>query len=72
MPYKIMIATVENTMEFAQKVKNITTLCPSNHTTVCLSKNSRSVIQKYTCTPCLYSIIHNSPNIEGAQVSINC
>uniref|UniRef100_A0A8I3N677 Uncharacterized protein n=2 Tax=Canis lupus familiaris TaxID=9615 RepID=A0A8I3N677_CANLF len=44
-------ATVENSLEFLQKVKNKTTLQSSNHTTWYFSKNTETLIQRDTCTP---------------------
>ena len=43
-------ATVENSMEVPQKLKNRTTLLSSNCTTVYLPKNTKTLIQWDTCT----------------------
>ena len=44
-------ATLENSMEVPQKIKNRTTLRPSNFTTSYLRKGFRCTVSKDTCTP---------------------
>ena len=44
-------ATVENSMEFPQKTKNVTAFWPGNSTTRIISKNPETPIQKNLCTP---------------------
>ena len=63
-------ATLENSMEVAQKVKNRTTLRVSNRTTRYLLKEYRNTNSKGYMHPGVYSsIICNSQIIETAQVS---
>ena len=62
--------TLENSMEFPQKVKNRTTIS-SNHTTGYYPQNTRTLIESDTCTPVYCSIIYNSQIMEAAQVSTN-
>ena len=65
-------ATIENSMEVPQKIKNGTVLWPSNSTSGYTSKetqntNSREYIHPYIhCT-----ITYNSQAIEATEVSIN-
>ena len=44
-------ATLENSVEVPQKIKNRITVQPSSNTTRNLSKGYRSLIHKGTCTP---------------------
>ena len=44
-------ATVENSMEFPQKIKNGTVFWPSNCTAQIMPKNPETPIQKNLCTP---------------------
>ena len=44
-------ATVEDNMEVPQKVKNRTILQSSNHSSDIYSKNTKTIIQRDTCTP---------------------
>jgi len=65
-------ATMENSMEVPQKVKNRNTLWSSNFTTGYLSKeykntNLEEYMHLYVCS----SIICNSQVMEAAQVCIN-
>ena len=65
-------ATLENRMEFLQKVKNRTTLRSSNCTTRYLPKGYKNTDSKGYMHPDVYSsIINNSQIMETAQVSIN-
>ena len=43
-------ATLQSSMEVPQKVKNRTTLQPSNHTTSIIPKDATIVIRRGTCT----------------------
>ena len=63
-------ATLENCMEVLQKVKNRTTLRPSNCTTRYLSKGHKNVDSKGHVHPSTYSsTIDNSQIMERAQMS---
>ena len=65
-------ATLENSMEVPQKIKNRTTLWPTNYTTKHLSKGYRRAVLKGHMHPNVYSsTIDNSQSMEGAQMSIN-
>ena len=44
-------AALENSVEIPQKIKNRTTLQPSNNTTRNLSKDTGVLIHRGTCTP---------------------
>ena len=61
-------ATLENSMEFPQKIKNRTTLRPSNGTTRYLSKGQRCAVSKGHMHPHVYSsTVNNSQSMEKAQ-----
>ena len=45
------VATLENSMEVLQKIKNRTTLSPNNCTTRYLSKGYRCAVSRDTCNP---------------------
>jgi len=62
-------ATIENNMEVPQKIKNRTTLQPSNHITGYLAKKYKNTNSKHLCVYC--SIIYKSQIMEAAQVSIH-
>ena len=65
-------ATLENSVEVPQKIKNRTTLQSSNCTTRYLSKGYRCVVSKGHMYPNVYSsAIDNSQIMERAQMSIN-
>ena len=65
-------ATLENSMELPQKVKNRTTLRPSNCTTVYITKGYRRAVSKGHMHPNVYSsAIDNSQSMERAQMSID-
>ena len=65
-------ATVEDSMKVPQKVKNRTTLQPSNCTTRYLRKGYKNTALKGHIHPDVYSsIINNSQIVERAQMSIN-
>ena len=64
-------ATLENSMEVPQKIKNRTTLRPSNCTTRYLSKGYRYAVSKGHMHAHVYSsTINNSQSMERAQMSI--
>ena len=61
-------AALENSMEVSQKMKNRTTLQPSNCTTSYLSKGYRYAVSKGHMHPNVYSsTINNSQSMERAQ-----
>ena len=63
-------ATLENSMEAPQKVKNTATLQPSNCTTRYLSPGYKHSDSKGHMNPNVYSSnVHNSQNTERAQMS---
>ena len=65
-------ATLENSMEVPQKIKNRTTLQPSNCTTRYLSRAYKNANLKGHMHPNVYSsIINNCQIVESAQMSIN-
>ena len=65
-------ATLQNSMEVPQKIKNRTTLGPRNCTTRYLSKGYRCAVLKGHMHPNIYSsTINNSQSMERAQMSIN-
>ena len=65
-------AGLENSVEVPQKIKNRTTLQPSNSTIRNLSKGYRSAVSKGHMYPSVYSnAFNNSQIMERAQMSIN-
>ena len=65
-------ATLENSMEVPQKIKNRTTLRPSNSTTKYLPTGYRCAVLKGHMHPNVYSsTIDNSQSMERAQMSID-
>ena len=65
-------ATMENSMEFPQKIKNGTALSPRNSTSMYMlvkTQNSNSKEYMHPYVHC--SIIYNSQAIEATQVPIN-
>ena len=67
-----LAATPENSMEYPQKIKNRTTLWPSNCTTRYFPKGYRCAVLKGHMHPHIYSsTINNSQSMERAQMSIN-
>ena len=65
-------ATVENSTEVPQKVKNRATLRPSNCTTGYLPQRDKCSNLKGHLHPSVYSSnAHNSQTVERAQVSID-
>ena len=65
-------ATLENSMEGPQKIKNRITLQPNNNTTRNLSKGYGSANLKGHMHPNIYSsTVNNSQIKERAQMSIN-
>ena len=66
------VATLETRMEVPQKIKNRTTLKPSNCTVRYLSRGYRSADSKGHMHPNVYrSTINNSQIMERAQMSID-
>ena len=64
-------ATLENSMEVPQKIKNRTTLRPCNCTTRYLSKGYKDADSKGHMRPDVYSsTINNSQSMKKAQMSI--
>ena len=69
---QIGIATVENSMEVPQKIKNRITLQPSNCITRYLSKGYKhSDLKGHLHSNVYSSNVHNSQNMEKAQMSID-
>ena len=65
-------ATLENSTEVPQKIKNRTTLQPSNCTTRYFPKGYRCAVLKGHMHPSVYSsTINNSQSMERAQMSID-
>ena len=65
-------ATLENSMEIPQKIKNRTTLQPSNCTTRYLCKEYKNADSKGHMHPIVYSsAINNSQIMERTQMSIH-
>ena len=65
-------ATLGNSLEVPQKIKNRATLWPSNCTTRYLSKGYKNADLRGHMHPNIYSIIvNNSQTMERAQMSIN-
>ena len=65
-------ATLKNSIEVPQQIKNRTILWPSNCTTRYLSKGYRYAVSKGHMHPNVYSsTINNSQSMERAQMSIN-
>ena len=65
-------AMLEKSMEVPQKIKNRTTLGPSNCTTRYLSKGYKYAVLKGHMHPNVYSItINNSQSMKRAQISID-
>ena len=67
-------ATVENSMEFPQNIKNGTALWPSNSTSGNLSEETWNTKSKNISTPMFITtlfIIYNSQNLEAAQTPIS-
>ena len=63
---------MENSMKFAQKIKNRTTILSSIPTSECISKGHENRISKKRSHLCVYlRIIHSSQDVETTQVPIN-
>ena len=68
----IGIATMENSMEIPQKIKNRTTIQSSNSITGYLSEEMKALIQKDNFTPIVHcSISYNSQDMEEIWMSID-
>ena len=66
------VASLDNSMEIPQKIKNRTILQLSNWTTRFLSKGYRCALSKGHMHPNVYSsAIDNSQSMERAQMPIN-
>ena len=66
-------ATVENSMDVPQKIKNRTAWQPSNWTTKYVSKGYKNADLKEHMHPNIYSItINNSQIMQRAQMSTDC
>ena len=69
---QIGAATVENSMDVLQKIKNRTTLQSRNHTTEDLLQKYKNTNSKGYIYPYVYSrITCNSQSMESAHVTIN-
>ena len=67
-----IVASMENSMEVPQKVKNVTTLLSSNCTAMYLPKRCKNIYLKRYMHPNVYSsIINNNKTMERAQMSNN-
>ena len=65
-------ATVENSREFPQKIKNGTALWPSDPTPGNLSKETQNTNSKEYMHPYVHcNVIYNSQDLEVVQVSIS-
>ena len=70
-------ATMENSMEVPQKIKNIITIWSSNPISGCISKgNKNRILKRYLHSHIYCIIIYNSQNIETEQLhfhfSLSC
>ena len=68
---KIGAATVENSMEVSQKIKNWTTIWPTNPAPGYISKNKTTNLKRCMHPNVHANIIYNSQDMEATQVSIN-
>ena len=69
---QIGTATVENSMELPQKIKIGTALWPRDSTSGNISKETQNTDVKEYMHPSLHcSLIYNSQDLEGSQVSIS-
>ena len=67
---QIGAATVENSMEFFQKIKNGTALWPKDATSEIISKETWNTNLKEYMHPYVHcSLIYNSQDLEAAQAS---
>ena len=65
-------ATMENSEEVSQKIKNRTTIWPTNSTSGYLSKEIQNTNSERYRNPSVHcNVICNSQDIETAQVSIS-
>ena len=63
---QIGAATMKNTTEFPQKIKNRTTLCASNSTSWCLSKEIENTNLKKHMNPYVHcSVTYNGQDMEA-------
>ena len=65
-------ATMEKSADFPQKIKNETSLSPSNSTSGYLSKENQNTNSKGCMYPCIHcNIIDNSQDTEATKVPIS-
>ena len=65
-------ATVENSMEIPQKIKNGTALCPTDSISGNLPKETCDTnLKVYTYTYVHCNVTYNSQDLEATQVSIS-
>ena len=66
---QIVIATMKNSVEFPQIIKNKTTLWPSNSTSGYISKGIQNTyFKRYMYSYFHCSIIYNKQDMEASQV----
>ena len=69
---QIGAATMENTVEFPQKIKNRTALWPRNSSSGYISEETQNTnLKEYMHLYVHCSVIYNSQAMEAAQVPIN-
>ena len=69
---QIGAATVENSMESPQKIKNATAFWPSDPTSGNISEETQNINSKEYMHPNVcFSVIYNSQDLEAAQVHIS-
>ena len=56
---------MENSMEFPQKTKNITTVWPSNFISRCISEENETLIQTDTWTPMFIAALFTIAKMEA-------
>ena len=65
----MVVATVDNSMEFSEKLKNRATKLPSNYTPCCLSKGVENFCpHKHIHTNIYISCIHNCHNLKAIKM----
>ena len=68
---QIGAATVENSMEFSQKIKNGTALSPGNFTYGNIIKETQNTDLKEYMHSYVDSVIFNSQDLKAAQVTFS-
>ena len=69
---QIDAVTMENSMEFPQKIRNGTALCHKDSTSEDISKESQNtVLKEYMHLSVHCSVIDNGQDLEAAQVPIS-